>query len=115
MAQFASDRLASLLQRELASIINNNIVDETIGYINIVAVKVTKDLSIATIYYTIFNTDEKVLEKLDNLFLKYKGNIKKELSSKIRNAVRKIPELRYEFDKALAYGNHIDKILKSLK
>jgi ribosome-binding factor A len=37
-----------------------------------------------------------------------------ELAKKIRN-VRKIPELVFKYDEALAYGNHIDQLLKTIK
>ncbi|MBU1141088.1 MAG: ribosome-binding factor A, partial [Firmicutes bacterium] len=48
-----TDRLASLIQRELASIVNQSVKDKSFGYINLTEVKVTKDMSFATIYYTI--------------------------------------------------------------
>ena len=37
-----------------------------------------------------------------------------ELAKKIKN-IRKIPELVFSYDEALAYGNHIDKLLKEIK
>ena len=54
-----TDRLASLIQRELASIVNLAVKDKSFGYINLTEVKVTKDTSFATIYYTILSDEPK--------------------------------------------------------
>lgn len=107
------ERLASLIQRELAIIVNNNIQNKEIGYINLTEVKVTKDKSIATIYYTILSDDENDLKKAEELIEKNRGQIRMELAQKIKN-IRKIPDLIFKYDEALAYGNHIDKLLKTI-
>ena len=56
------ERLASLIQRELAPIVNSVVQKEVIGYINLTEVKLTKDLSIAKIYYTILSDNEETLD-----------------------------------------------------
>jgi ribosome-binding factor A len=109
-----TERLASLIQRELAPIINKEVKDKSFGYINLTEVKVTKDISYATIYYSILSDDPKVLEKAKLALEEAKVTIRMELAKKIKN-IRKIPDLIFKYDEALAYGNHIDKILKSIK
>lgn len=109
-----TDRLASLIQRELAPIVNREVKDKSFGYINLTEVKVTKDLSFATIYYTILSDDPKVIEKARLSIEEYKVAIRMELAKKINN-IRKIPDLIFKYDEALAYGNHIDRILKTIK
>lgn len=114
MAKISTERLASLIQREVAIIINNEIKDLQVGYINVTEVRVTRDHSFATVYYTILSDDEEVLDKAKKLLEKNNALIRMKLAEKIRNT-RKIPELIYKFDQALAYGNHIEKILAELK
>lgn len=114
MANVSAERLASLIQREVALIINDEIKDLQVGYINVTEVRVTKDHSFANIYYTILSDDEEVLDKATKLLAKHKGTIRMKLADKIRST-RRIPELIFKFDEALAYGNHIEKILKELK
>jgi ribosome-binding factor A len=109
-----TERLASLIQRELALIVNTTVKDKSFGYINLTEVKVTKDLSFATVYYSILADDEETMKKAQNALDETKATIRMELAKKIRN-VRKIPDLVFKFDEALAYGNHIDEILKTLK
>lgn len=108
------ERLSSLIQRELAPIVNSHIQNETVGYINLTEVKVSKDKSIAKVYYTILSDEEKTLEIATNELNKHNGAIRMDLAKKIKN-IRKIPELNFVYDEALAYGNHIDKLLKELK
>ncbi|MBE0700685.1 MAG: 30S ribosome-binding factor RbfA, partial [Acholeplasmataceae bacterium] len=90
------DRLASLIQRELAPIVNREVKDKSFGYINLTEVKVTKDLSFATIYYTILSDDPKVIEKAKNGIEDSKVTIRMELAKKIKN-IRKIPDLVFKF------------------
>lgn len=109
-----TERLASLIQRELAPIVNQEVKDKSFGYINLTEVKVTKDLSFATIYYTILSDEEAILKRAEKALEDAKGAIRMMLAKKIKH-VRKIPELIFKYDEALAYGNHIDQILKTLK
>jgi len=109
-----TDRLASLIQRELASIVNQGVKDKSFGYINLTEVKVTKDLSYATVFFTILSDDPKIIDKAKEAIEAAKVSIRMELAKKINN-IRKIPDLIFKYDEALAYGNHIDKILKTIK
>jgi len=108
------ERLSSLIQRELANIVNETVKNDSVGYINLTEVRVTKDLSYATIFYTILSDNQEVIERAQNLLEKFQAKIRMRLAEKIRN-IRKIPELLFKYDEALAYGNHIDKLLKTIK
>ena len=108
------ERLASLIQRELASIVNKEVKDKSFGYINLTEVKVTKDVSFANVYYTILSDEKEIIQNAQNALDKAKAAIRMELAKKIKN-IRKIPDLIFKYDEALAYGNHIDKILKTIK
>ncbi len=108
------ERLASLIQRELANIVNEEVKHSQVGYVNLTEVKVTKDLSYANIFYTILSDDQEVISKAQQLLEKNTSKIRKRLAEKIRN-IRKIPELIFKYDEALAYGNHIDQLLKTIK
>jgi ribosome-binding factor A len=108
------ERLASLIQRELANIVNEEVKNSQVGYVNLTEVKVTKDLSYASIFYTILSDEEEVIQKAQQLLEKNTSKIRKRLAEKIRN-IRKIPELLFKYDEALAYGNHIDQLLKTIK
>ena len=53
-----TDRIAEMIQRKLAELIQKEIKDPRLpGFITISAVKVSKDLSYAKVYFTVFNGD----------------------------------------------------------
>jgi ribosome-binding factor A len=108
------ERLASLIQRELANIVNQEVKRKDFGYINLTEVKVTKDLSYANVFYTILSDDKEMIQIAQEALNKAQGAIRHKLASKIRN-IRKVPELIFKYDEALAYGNHIDQLLKTIK
>lgn len=114
MSNLSQERVATLIQREVVGIINGVILDKKIGYINVTEVRVTKDKSFATIYYTILSDDEKIIDKTIEELEKNKAKIRMDLAEKIRN-LRRMPELIFKFDESLAYGNKIEKILKTIK
>ena len=114
MSNLSQERVATLIQREVVGIINGVILDKKIGYINVTEVRVTKDKSFATIYNTILSDDEKIIDKTIEELEKNKAKIRMDLADKIRN-LRRMPELIFKFDESLAYGNKIEKILKTIK
>lgn len=107
------ERLQSLFLRELAVIVNKDRKIEGQMYFNITEVKITKDRSTATVYYTILSDEHEDLEFANNLLTQLNKQIRLELSQKVRD-IRRMPELRFRYDEALAYGNKIEKILKEL-
>lgn len=109
-----TDRLGSLIFRELVHIVNDVIKNSQIGYITLTEAKVTKDISFCTVYYTILKDDKELLEKAQQLLEENKKVIRMRLAEKIRN-IRKIPDLIFKFDEALAYGNHINDLLNQIK
>ena len=79
------ERLASLIQRELANIVNEEVKNSQVGYVNLTEVKVTKDLSYASIFYTILSDEEEVIQKAQQILEKNTSKIRKRLAEKIRN------------------------------
>ncbi len=74
------ERLASLIQRELANIVNEEVKNSQVGYVNLTEVKVTKDLSYATIFYTVLSDDDDIIKKSQSLLEKNKSKIRKRLA-----------------------------------
>jgi ribosome-binding factor A len=109
-----TDRLASTILREMVHIVNNTIKNTQVGYYTLTEVKVTKDLSFATIYYSILSDEKEMIQKSLQLLDDNKVKLRMELAKKIKNT-RKIPDLIFKYDEALAYGNRIDKLLNEIK
>ncbi len=114
MSSISIERLNSLFLRELAVIINRENKSDVVSYYNLTEVRITRDLSFATVFYTILNDDPEVIKVAQANLDKINKQVRKELAVKVNN-LRKMPELVFKYDEALAYGNKIDKILKSIE
>ena len=115
MTSNRSDKVADLLKKEISLIITNEIKDIRLQNINITAVKVSDDIGIATVFYTVIGEsihkeeskiDEKILEK-------FSGMVRSNLSRKIK--IRRVPKIIFRFDESIEYSENIEKLLKNLK
>ena len=104
-------RLEKTLEREISNILLNS-KDERLRFVIITKVKLTRDLSIATVYYRIIGNDIQKESTAKNL-VDAKGFIKTELSHKL--IIRRIPEIIFKPDESLEYGERIENIIKGFK
>ena len=107
-----SNRVAEQMKKELTEILSRRVQDPRIGFLTVTDVEVTGDLQQATVYITVLGGEEEREGTLKAL-AKAKGFIRSELGTRIR--LRKTPELIFEFDESVAYGNKIDTLLRELK
>ncbi len=104
------ERLSKTLQRELAMLLMKQAKDNNLSSVTVTEVRVTKDLSYATVYYTV---PVFLKDKIEDSLNRSKGYLKSELSKKVQS--RKMPELLFKYDEALEYGNHINEVLNNIK
>lgn len=115
MSSNRPEKIADLLKREVSKIFNQEVKDPRLQNINITAVKVTNDIGIAYIYYTIIGESIKKDEsRLDNEILsKISGMIRSKLSKIIK--IRRVPKIVLKFDESIEYSQNIEKLLNKLK
>ncbi|MFD1862483.1 30S ribosome-binding factor RbfA [Planococcus sp. FY231025] len=107
-----SNRVGEQMKKELSDIIGRKLKDPRIGFVTVTDVEVTGDLQQATVYISVLG-DDKVKEQTLLGLSKSKGFIRSEIGQRIR--LRKTPELSFEFDSSVAYGNRIDSLLREIK
>lgn len=110
MQETRQNRIARLLQKELAEIFLGQTRQMRGIMVSVTRTKISPDLSICTAYLSIFPS-EKAEEILGNIN-KNEKSIRYELGTRIRNQVRIIPELRFFIDDSLDYLDRIDELLK---
>ena len=95
--------LGDMFLREIPEMISERVM------ITVTKVRVSRDLSLARIYISIFAAPDKeaVLEKIR----KHAKPIRLELGKRIRHQLRVVPELIFEHDDSLDYIDHIDELL----
>lgn len=110
MEETRQNRIARLLQKELAIIFQGQTRMMHGVLVSVTRVRVSPDLSICTAYLSIFPS-EKSEELIENINTNEK-QIRFELGRRVRNQLRIIPELRFYLDDSLDYIDHIDELLK---
>ena len=110
MQETRQNKIARLLQKELAEIFQSKTRMMRGVMVSVTRVKVSPDLSICTAHLSIFPSN-KGEELLRNINANEKS-VRYELGKRIRNQVRIIPELRFFIDDSLDYIERIDELLK---
>ena len=95
--------LSEILQLNGRDIIGTSLVSVTV-------VRISPDLSVARVYISVFGTEEK--EALLNRMNQQAYAIRKKLGERIRNQMRKVPELKFFLDDSVDYSQQIDDLLK---
>jgi ribosome-binding factor A len=115
MASNRAEKVSDLLKKEISLIITNEIKDPRLQNINITAVKVSDDIGIATVFYSIIGESiHKSDSKIDDKILKkFSGMIRSNLAKKIK--IRRIPKIIFRFDESIEYSENIEKLLRNLK
>lgn len=108
------DKFERLMQKDLGEIFQRKSSDWFGGaFITVSETTVTPDLLYVKVYLSLFNVKDKDL-LMEEIELRSK-EIRKILASKIRNSVRKIPELQYFEDNSLEEMNKMDALFDQIK
>jgi len=105
------DRVNEELKREISNIINYEVTNSNVtGMISVTKVKISPDLRYAKIYVSILNS-KNVKQTLVGLKAS-SGFIRSKIAERIN--MRVTPELVFEFDDSMEYGQRIDSILNDI-
>jgi len=101
-------KISSLIQKEIAELIGSDLRRGGVKnlIISVTKVRVSPDLSLCKVYLSIFPSDSAAyhLESIkDNA-----ARIKHDLSSSLKNHLRKIPELAFFVDDSLDYIDSVE-------
>lgn len=105
------DRVNEELKKEISQIIDKDLKNPNItGIISVTKVKTSPDLKYARVYISLLNCKSKknTLEGLKNA----SGYIRTEIAKRVN--LRYTPELVFEIDDSMEYGDRIENILKEI-
>ncbi|EHT3473535.1 30S ribosome-binding factor RbfA [Staphylococcus pseudintermedius] len=106
-----AERVGEQMKKELMDIINNKLKDPRVGFLTITDVQPTNDLSLAKVYLTVLGGDKERENTFKGLE-KAKGFIKSEIGQRMR--LRIVPDLQFEYDESIEYGNRIERLIQDL-
>ncbi|MEH6990656.1 30S ribosome-binding factor RbfA [Cytobacillus firmus] len=107
-----ANRVGEQMKKELGEIISRKIKDPRVGFVTVTDVQVTGDLQQATVFISVLGDAEQRENTLRGL-AKAKGFIRSEIGQRIR--LRKTPEILFEFDESIDYGNRIESLLHQIQ
>ena len=106
-----ADRVSGLIQEVLSNLLKKDIHDPRLKMVTITNVKMSRDLKLARIYFSIYGDSSKV-EAAAKGFESARGFIKLSLARRL--GLRYMPDLKFFYDESFEYGTHIDELLKRL-
>ena len=105
-------KLAKLIQQELGEIIRKDNVLSG-GLVSVSVVRVPADLGMAKVYLTVF--PDKELDNVVNVLNESAWNYRHLLAGRIKNKVRKIPEIRFYPDDSFREADKINQLLDNIE
>lgn len=104
-------RVSELLKREIAEILQRDVDRADLRLLSVTAVKVSRDLRNATVFFTQLGRDEDtddVAEELNRI----KGFIRRQLGARIR--LKRLPDLVFRFDESIGKGFRLSRLIDSV-
>ncbi len=114
MSSIRVQRVASLLKRELADILQFEFGDQLPPMTTVTDVQPTRDLSIAKVYVSIYGAPEQkqaAFRRLQELL----PQIRASLAQRIRHQLRFMPELRFALDETMERAQRVEELLARIR
>ena len=102
-----SERVAGQIRRDLAKLIQTEVKDPEVGFISLSDVEVTRDLSHAKVFITVFNPETAAISI--KALRRAAAFLRRRLGQELR--LRHVPELHFVHDDSVEQGSHIDELI----
>jgi ribosome-binding factor A len=106
------ERVGEAIRDELSTLLAREVHDPGIGFITLTTVKVSPDLQLARVYYTMMG-DEKALKDTAKALGRATPFLRRQVAQRLR--LRRAPELQFFYDQSIAHQDRIEQILQELK
>lgn len=107
-------RLGDQLQKELAVLLQREVRDPRVSMLSVNAVKVSKDLGYADVYYSVIGTEELAedspkVQEIQKVLKGASGFLRTQLGARVKTRI--VPHLRFHFDAAVIQGRHLSSLI----
>ena len=106
------DRVGEEIRHELATMLSRHVHDPGIGFVTLTRVKVSPDLQQARVFYTMLG-DAAKRKDTERALVRATPFLRRQIGAKMR--LRRVPEIRFEFDESVENQDRIERILLELK
>ena len=106
------DRVGEEIRHELATMLGREVQDPGIGFVTLTRVKVSPDLQLARVFYTMLGNDSQKKDT-ERALVRATPFLRRQIGARIR--LRRVPEIRFEFDRSVETQDRVEKILIDLQ
>jgi ribosome-binding factor A len=107
------ERVGQEIQAAVAEVLSRGLLrDPRIGFITLTGVKMSPDLRVARVFYSMIGTDAERKATQEGLDAA-KGFVRREVTARVK--LRVSPEIFFSFDESLTEGDKIDRLLREVK
>ena len=110
MSRGRPQKVADLIQRELADLLRHEVRDPRVGMVTLTSVDVAPDLSHAKIFFTILDKDK--LGETTKALQRAAGFLRSQLSHRL--TMYTTPELRFVYDESVERGDRLSRLIDSV-
>jgi len=103
-----NQRLGAQVLRNLSELLQFEIKDPSLTGVSLTLVEMTRDLSVAKVYFSMLNPDDEPDSALQGLH-RASGFLRSKLGSSLK--IRHVPELRFLHDDSVAHGIEISRLI----
>ena len=107
-----ADRVSGLIQEVLSNLLKKDIHDPRLQMATITNVKMSRDLKLARIYFSIYGSSDKA-EAAAEGFESARGFIKRSLARNL--GLRYMPDLKFFYDDSIEHGARIEELIRMVK
>lgn len=104
-----NQRLGAQVLRTLSELLRSEVKDPRLATVSLTDVELSRDLSVARVYFSLLNPDDDPAPVLAGL-QKASGFLRSKLGGAMK--IRHIPELRFQHDDSIAHGSAISKLIQ---
>ena len=104
-----------MIQREVAELLQHDFHEASQSLITVTGVRVTADLGIAYVHVSVLGDTPEARQAAFNRLDAETIAIRKELAARIRNQVRRIPEIKFFLDEGPQKRAHMDDLFAKIR
>ena len=106
-----TERVADLIQKALAQILLQSMLDDRFHLVTLTGVTVSKDFSYATVYVSVLMDEEKKINDVIDALNRAAKSLRYDMAQEIE--LRVIPRLKFVYDESTARGFRISGLIDS--
>jgi ribosome-binding factor A len=113
MAQGARpDRVGEEIRQELAVLLMREVHDPGIGFVTLTRTKMSPDLTLARVYYTLMG-DAKAKRDTQKALERATPFLRRQIAARVR--LRRVPEIKFEYDRAVEHQDRVETLLRDIE